>query len=113
MDMKFMRSKKPLSLEFVGFLQALGLVFYCGLVSLLFWQGNNLFGNTPNYWGPVLFLIIFSFSALVCALVTLGYPFFIFWEEKKTKKALKLVSLTALWLLVFILLGLILALISK
>lgn len=83
----------------VGFLQALGLTIYCGLVSLIFWQGNRLFGNVPNYLGPLLFLIIFTTSALVSALITLGYPFLLFWEKKQTKEALKLVGYTACWLL--------------
>ena len=82
----------------IGFFQAVGLTLYCSLVSILFWQGNKLFGNVPNYFGPFLFLIIFTTSALISALITLGYPFLLFWEKKQTKEALKLVGYTAGWL---------------
>jgi hypothetical protein len=103
------RFKEKTSLGLISFLQALGLAFYCGLVATLFWKGNRLFGEDPNYWGPVLFLVIFTTSALVSALLVLGYPFFLFWQKKQTQKAIKLVAYTAIWLLVFILLGLLLA----
>lgn len=89
---------KKLSLPMIGFFQAIGLTVYCSLVSILFWQGNKLFGNVPNYFGPFLFLIIFTTSALISALITLGYPFLLFWEKKQTKEALKLVGYTAGWL---------------
>lgn len=89
---------QKLSLPMVGFLQAVGLTVYCSLVSVLFWQGNKLFGNVPNYLGPFLFLVIFTTSALISALITLGYPFLLFWEKKQTREALRLVGYTAGWL---------------
>ncbi len=89
---------QKLSLPMIGFLQAMGLTVYCSLVSILFWQGNRLFGRVPNYLGPFLFLVIFTTSALVSALITLSYPFLLFWEKKQTKEALKLVGYTAGWL---------------
>src|SRR4030065_504773 len=42
------------SLPMIGFFQALGLAAYCGLVGILFWKGNEIFGKVPNYWGPFL-----------------------------------------------------------
>lgn len=92
-----------LSLGFIGFLQAAGVAFYCGLIGLLLWRGNKLFGKTPNFLGAFLFLVLFSASALVCALFTLGYPAFLVWKKKQTIKALKLVSYTAGWLVFFVL----------
>ncbi|MFH1566331.1 MAG: hypothetical protein ABIB98_04005 [bacterium] len=102
--MLFIKNKKPLSLEFIGFLQAICLIFYCFLVSILFWRGNDLFGNTPNYWGPVLFLVIFSLSALICALIALGYPLIIFLERRKLKESLRIIFYMVGWLLLFVLL---------
>lgn len=98
-----MQSKRKYSLGFVAFLQALGLILYCSLVALLMWRGNQLFGHVPSYFGPLLFLILFSTSALVCAIITLGYPF-ILWQQKKTIQAIKLIICTAIWLTCFTLL---------
>jgi len=104
---------QKLSLPMVGFLQALGLTLYCSLVSILFWQGNKLFGNVPNYMGPFLALVIFTTSALISALITLGYPFLLFWEKKQTREALRLVCYTVCWLIVIALLILSILLIIK
>ncbi len=92
------------SLVCISLYQALGLVIYCGLVAILFWKGNELFGKVPNYLGPLLFLVLFVVSALISAFIVLGYPFILFWEKKQTGKALKLVGYTIAWLVLFILL---------
>ena len=94
---------KKASLPFIAFFQALGLVLYCGLIGLLMWKGNDLFGKINNLLGPTLFLVIFVFSAIICALIAMGYPFYLFWEKKDTKKALRLVGFTAGWLVLFVL----------
>ena len=93
---------KKFSLGFIAFLQSLGLVVYISLIALLFFQGEKWFGNVPNYWGPFLLLTLFCTSALVSAILTLGYPIILFWEKEKTVEALKLVVYTAGWLIFFI-----------
>lgn len=93
-----------LSLEFVGFLQAAGLVLYCGLVGSLLANGNRLFGPAPIFLAPVLFLLLFVLSAVISASIFLGYPFFIFWEEKRTAKALRLIFYSTAWLGFFVIL---------
>ena len=98
-----MRYIKNLSLSFIAFLQALGIVSYCSLVGFLIWQGEKFFGPVNNFLGPVLFLTLFIVSALITALIGLGYAGFLFFKEKKQKKALKLIGLTAGWLLLFVL----------
>lgn len=90
----------------IAFLQAFGLVLYCSLVALLFWRGNEWFGKMTNYLGPLLFLMLFAASALISALLTLGYPVYLFWQKKERVKALKVASYTAGWLVFFILLTL-------
>ncbi|MEA2020643.1 MAG: hypothetical protein U9M98_02900 [Patescibacteria group bacterium] len=93
--------KKP-SLPFIGFLQALGVFFYCGLVALFFWKGNEVFGVAPNYLGPLLVLLLFVLSALICALIVLGYPIKLFWEKGEPKSALRLVAYSAAWVFFFL-----------
>lgn len=95
--------KRKYSLGFIAFLQALGLILYCGLVAVLFWRGNQWFGRVPNYFGPLLFLILFTTSALICAIITGAYPF-ILWQGKKLKEAIRLIVYTAVWLCFFTLL---------
>lgn len=99
--MKILSKKKNFSLSFIAFWQALGVIVYCSLVALLFWRGERWFGKMNHYFGPVFLLVLFSTSVLVCALLTFGYPFVLFWEKKETKKALKMVIYTAAWLTFF------------
>jgi hypothetical protein len=84
----------------VGFYQALGVGVYCGLIGLIMFRGNDIFGHTPNFLGPLLFLMLFCVSALICGLLTLAYPAIVFFKDKI--KALKIVLFTILWLFLFI-----------
>lgn len=97
---------KKMSFPFIGFLQALGLSIYCALVGVVFWKGNAWFGNINNSLGPFAMLSLFVVSALICALIALGYPLIIFWDKKNTKQALQLVSYTAGWLMLFVIITL-------
>ncbi len=96
--------KEKYSLGFIAFLQALALILYCSLVAIFIWRGNQWFGKMPGILGPLLFLTLFTTSALVSAVITLGYPFILVWQKKQTVQALKLVIYTAVWLLFFTLL---------
>lgn len=95
--------KKAKSLCVISFLQSLGLVSYISLVAVIFWKGNEWFGKMNTYLGPLIVLSIFAVSALICALITLGYPFLL-WQKGKGKRALKIVAYTACWSVGFILL---------
>lgn len=72
--MKIFSRKKNFSLPLVAFFQASGLVIYCSLVGLLFWRGNKWFGAPHTFLGPSFFLVLFVVSALISALLVLGYP---------------------------------------
>ncbi|HUV42752.1 MAG TPA: hypothetical protein VMY36_02480 [Patescibacteria group bacterium] len=106
------RKKKDFSLPFVAFFQALGLLFYCSLVGLLFWRGEKLFGPISYYWGPLFFLVLFIVSALICALIAFGYAFILFWERKQTMEAFKLIIFMTAWLALFTFLIVLILLIS-
>jgi hypothetical protein len=99
------RGVKKMSLGFVGFLQAIGIVMYCGIVGLIPMYGNKWFGSGPMFFGPAIFLALFSVSAVICGLIFLGYPFWLFWEHKQTKNALKLVIYSSAWLLGLVICG--------
>jgi hypothetical protein len=92
-----------------GFVQAFGITLYCSLVGAFIWNGNAVFGKVPNYIGPVLFLLLFSVSALICALIVFYQPYRLFFDGKK-KDAIDLVLATTGWLLFFFIIFLLLSL---
>ena len=87
----------------IGFLQALGVIGYISLISYALQNGERVFGSMNDFIGPVMFLTLFAVSALVCALITLGFPVKLFWIEKKQTEALKLVGYTTAFLALFVL----------
>jgi len=101
---RILKKLNRLSLPIVGLVQALGLSSYCGLVGLIFWQGENWFGKMNNFLGPLLVLSLLVVSVLVCGLLAFGYPVYLFWEKKKTKRSLRLVTYTSGWLGLFVIL---------
>ena len=111
--MLYNKTMKKVSLNFIAFLQAAAVVIYCGLVALLIWRANEVFGGGPNYFGPLLFLTLFVTSALVTGLMVLGYPIKLFWIENKKKEAIKLLVETALWLVLYVALSIVLFAVYK
>lgn len=99
--MRLFKKKSSSSLPFIAFVQALGLSAYCTLVGLVFWGGSQGLARALDYsfLGPVMFLILFVVSALICALIVFGYAFILFWEKKQTGHAFKLVIFTGGWLI--------------
>ncbi len=89
---------KKLPLSLIALIQTLGLAAYITTIGLFIWNAEHLIGKMNNFFGPVLFLTIFVLSAIICALITLSYPVILFWDQKKTKEAIKLVIYTASWL---------------
>lgn len=110
--MRNMNKVNNRALRYMGFIQAFSLVFYCGLIALLLNNGNKLFGRVPGYLGPLLFLTLFATSALVCGLITLYFPFILFYYKKQTLEAVNLVFYTARWLVLFVLITIVLLIIK-
>lgn len=95
-----------------GFLQAFGVALYCSLVGLLFWQGGNIFPKFNPYFGPVMMLLLLSFSVLTCGVIVFYKPYLLFFGGMK-KEAIRLVVGTVGWLFVFLLIAFILMITSK
>lgn len=98
------KKKTGFSLAFIAFLQASVLVIYCFGVGYLIWRAEKWAGPPYTFLGPTLFLVLFVASALISALLVLGYPFHLFWIQKKPAEALKLVFSTTAWLAFFVIL---------
>ena len=90
-----------MKLNKAGFLQAAGIAGYCSLIGIILWQGGNIFPKVNAYFGPVMFLLLFSTSVLVCGLLVFYKPYKLFFEGKK-KDAIEIVVSTALWLFLFL-----------
>lgn len=91
-----------------AFLQALGVTVYCSAIGMLLFNANKVFGQTPNALAPVIMLMLFSVSALVCALMVFYKPYQLF-IAKKGKEAVDLVVQTTAWLFLFAVIVLLLA----
>jgi len=96
----------------LGFLQALGVALYCSLIGIIFWQAPQIFPKINNYFGPVMFLLLFSVSALVCGLIVFYKPYRLFFDGKK-KEAVDVVIQTTMWLFAFLFVSFLLMIISK
>jgi uncharacterized membrane protein YidH (DUF202 family) len=83
-----------------GLLQAAGVSLYCLLVGLSFGQANKFFPKQDPVLAPVLFLILFSASVLICSLIVFYKPYKLFFAGNK-KDALDIVVYTALSLFIF------------
>jgi hypothetical protein len=90
------------SLPKLAFFQALGLATYCSLIGLLMSYGDTIFGKAPNYFGPLLALLLMCTSALICGLIALYNPIILIFKKKKPILALRLITYTVLWLILFI-----------
>ena len=86
----------------LGLIQAFEVVVYCLGVGLFIWQGDKIFQNANYFLAPVLLLILFSVSALICGLLVFYRPYKLFFEGKK-KEAIDTVLATTAWLFVFML----------
>lgn len=88
-----------------GLAQSLGVAFYCALVAGIMNKGGVIFGTVNNYFGPLMFLLLFSVSVLICALLVFYQPYKLFFGGKKRAALEVVVSTTIflfLWLLVLL-----------
>jgi len=94
-----MGSKKLLLL---GLGNALGTLIYVSLVAWLMSNGERLFGPEPGPgkpWGFIAFLLLFVLSAIICGLLILGRPAWLYLNNYK-KEGAELLVFTVIWLLV-------------
>lgn len=83
-------------------INSLGVLAYVSAVATLMFNGNAIFGKEDKWWMPVLFLMLFVFSALITALLVLGRPIALYLANEK-KAAWQMIFTTAAWILIIIL----------
>ena len=86
----------------LGILQALFITFYCSLVGLVMWKGDEIFGRVDSFIGPIAVLVMLSVSALICGLIVFYKPYKLFFANKK-EEAINVVVSTAISLFVILL----------
>jgi hypothetical protein len=92
----------------ISFLHSLGVLVYVSLVSLIMSNAEELFGKEENFTSPIVFLLLFSLSALVVGGLILIKPFMLYQGNKK-KDALTLLFATGGFLALFTILAMIIA----
>ena len=98
-----MKKLDKLPLYIVALFQSLSLIAYISLVGLLMSRTEHWFDQVPDFIGISFFLTIFTTSALISVTITLGYPAYLFWKNKKMDQSIKLIVYTIIWLIFFIL----------
>ena len=92
---------KNSKLVLISILNALGTTIYIGLIALIMQNGEKIFGQMSNLFGPIAFLLLFVLSAAITGALVLGRPVLMYLENQK-KEALKLFFYTLGWLLIMI-----------
>jgi len=94
---------KNSKLAIIGLVNALGVAVYVFIVSFIIRNGEKIFGEMKDVFGPVAFLLIFVFSAAITGGLVFGRPVMLYLESRKAE-AVKLFFYTLGWLLIVILL---------
>lgn len=98
-----MVNKENLKLFKRAALSALGVLVYIFLLSLFMNNGSKMFGEEDNKMlAPILFLLLFIFSALVTGFLILGKPIMLYLDNEK-KPAVKLLFYTGVCLFILLL----------
>lgn len=93
-------------LSLISFLQALGVVVYCGLVAGFFWTANKFFISQPSFWQAALMLVLLVFSVAIVGSLIFGYAAYLALNQR-IKDALLLVIYTSLFCVAMFGIGLI------
>lgn len=78
---------------------SIGVFVYVVIVALIMSNGERLFGKMTTFWGPIAFLMLFVFSALITGSLVLGRPIYLYLDNKK-EEAVRLFFCNIIWLFV-------------
>lgn len=84
-----------------GLLNALGITIYIALVTTVMRHGDRIFGPMKNFWGPIVFLLLFVLSAAITGSLALGRPILLYLDGQK-QAGVRLFLYTLGWLAVFV-----------
>jgi hypothetical protein len=95
-----------------SFINSVGVLVYVALVATIIQNGEKIFGKMKNFAGPIAFLLLFVFSALVTGLLVLGRPVYLFLDGSK-KEAVKMLLYTVGWMFLIMVLVLVINIVLK
>jgi len=100
--------EKKYNPSLIGFLQAVGVLIYCGLVAaFFFYMATSAGAGQPSIFGLFLMLALLVFSAAVTGSLVFGYPAYLTLVKHRPKEALTILTYTLLYSLIIILLSII------
>lgn len=73
-------------------------VLYIAGVAQIIQNGEKIFGQMKNFFGPVAFLLLFVLSAAITGALILGRPVLLYLDGQKSA-GVKLFFYTVVWLL--------------
>lgn len=83
---------------------SLAVLVYVSLISTIMSNGDKIFGQVDNkIISPIIFLLLFVFSALLTSFLVLGKPIMLYLDGDK-KGGLKLLMYTGVFIFIFLLL---------
>lgn len=97
--------KSPL---LIGFLESVGIVIYCVIISGFFMVMEKYMPTPPQFLGITVMLVILVFSAAITGSMVFGYPAYLVLKENKIKEGLQTLGYFALFLLGIIIVSLVL-----
>jgi len=98
--------EKKYNSSLAGFLQAAGVLIYCGLIAVFFFYMTKTAAQ-PGIVGIFLMLALFVFSAAITGSLVFGYPAYLALVKNRIKDALTILVYTLLYSLLIILLTII------
>jgi len=92
---------------------SLGVLIYVSLISIIINNGERIFGSDGDKLvGPIIFLLLFVFSALLTGFLILGKPIMLYFDGQK-KEGVKLLFYTGGCLFIFLVISLTVLLLLK
>ena len=86
-------------------INSVATVIYILVVATIISNGQVIFGQMTGYLAPVVFLSLFTLSALIVCTLILGKPLMLYLDGKK-KESVSLLLATISWLGLFTAIGL-------
>ena len=86
-------------------ISSLGVLLYILAVGWIIMHGHEVFGDINNLWGPLIFLLLFVFSAMITGMLVMGRPLWLYIEGNK-QDAIRLLfyNTTGLFILLLLIL---------
>jgi len=85
-----------------GLVDAVGVAVYIVIIATIMRNIPKMFGTVPEFFGPVVILLLFVLSAAITGGLVLGRPVLLYFDGKRSD-AIKLFFSTVFWLFVIML----------